>query len=350
MDKIIKFLAYLIVLFFVFVLIDVFLFPKMIEILNSRNLQKTHFFKVNRVEYPYIGLLEKKIAETEPYSRYYKENNIYKNNEGKIKIAFFGGSTSIFNDPEKPNSKNIPQYLERILSEKLKKDVVIVNYSCAGARHRQHLHMLLEFLPEFEPDIVIFYGGNNEILSPYSDDPRVNYPFDYFYKFEYPIWKKFLLEYSAVISVLDRKFNLFNDKKLSKKVGFRSETWKAYLIKNYFETLNLSNTIVSSLDSDLFGECKFISIFQPINEYWGFENSGIKYDYEISKELDGIIDKIRDDLPKLENDAYDFYHKYDHFPKNIWYDNCHVRDEANQYMANEIADLLIDKYLMKYKK
>jgi len=31
-----------------------------------------------------------------------------------------------------------------------------MNYAAGGAAHRQHLHMLLEFMPEFKPDIVIF--------------------------------------------------------------------------------------------------------------------------------------------------------------------------------------------------
>lgn len=349
MDKIIKFLAYLIIVVTFLFFIDFVLFSKVLDLGASRyraNLENKHLF----VPYPYVGFVSKDIAMSEPYSQYYTGNKLYSDEEKKIKIAFFGGSTSAYHDPEKEDSLPIPKYLEKILKERLNKDVVVVNYACGGAHHRQHLHMLLEFLPKFKPDIVVFYGGNNEILRPYSDDPRVNYPFDYFYKFELSTWKKFLLEYSTIISVLDKKFHLFDNNDLRERVGFRSEEWKEYLIKNYFETLNFSNTIVNSLDSDLFGKCKFVYVFQPINEYWGYEYSKSKYDYEISKELDEIIDKIRSGLPKLNTDTYDFYEKYNHFPKEVWYDNCHVRDDANQYMANEIADLLIDKYLKKYKK
>ena len=163
MDKNVKFLACFIVLFHIFVLIDVFCFNKVLGFGNLR--YKTNLNDVNtKVEYPYVGFVEKEIASTEPYSMYYTGNKIYSNNENKIKIAFFGGSTSAYNDPERRYSKNIPQYVEKILKERLCKDVVVVNYACGGAHHRQHLHMLLEFLPDFKPDIVVFYGGTKQSL------------------------------------------------------------------------------------------------------------------------------------------------------------------------------------------
>ena len=345
MDKIIKFLAYLIVLFFIFVLIDIFYFNKVLGLGNLR--YKTNLNDVStKVEHPYVGFIEKGIASSEPYSVYYTGEKIYLNNEGKIKIAFFGGSTSAYHDPEKEDSLPIPKYLEKILKERLSKDVVVVNYACGGAHHRQHLHMLLEFLPKFKPDIVVFYGGNNEIMQTYGDDPRPNYPFNYFYKSEFPTWKKFLMEYSAIIGALNEKLNFWSEEDVRNRINFRSKQWEEHLIKNYFETLDLSNTIVSSFSSDLFGKCKFVSIFQPINVDYYLETDVEK---QIAAEQDAIITYIRGELPKLSY-SYDFYHKYDHFSEEVWYDICHVRDEANQYMAKEIADLLIDKYLKKYEK
>ncbi len=44
------------------------------------------------------------------------------------------------------------------------------------------------------------------------------------------------------------------------------------------------------------------------------------------------------------------YNTYDNLPNDIWFEYCHVRDIANRYMANKIANLLIQDYLQKYKK
>lgn len=330
-NKIIFWISYTIFVLFVFVIVDVFVLKGIFKIGNQRlsnNLQAVQC----KVEYPYAGFISRSIAETEPFSIYYTGEEIYKDTENKIKIAFFGGSTAAFNDNQVPDSKTIPQYLESILKNKLKKDVVVINYACGGAHHRQHLHMLLEFLPKFKPDIVIYYGGNNETIQAMTDDPRFSYPFNYYYKAEMPIWIKMIAEYSAIGGVLYDKIDKYFLEKVRKRI--RSGTPKYYkaMEDNYIETIKLSKNVTNTFKSKIFGNAVFVSIFQPLNIIPA-----------------KVVDETRRKLKSLDY-AYDFYNKYDKFSKDIYYDYCHVKDEANQYMAGEIADLLINKYLKKYKK
>jgi hypothetical protein len=331
-DKIVKIAAYIILVVFIFILIDIFVFNRMLGFGNSR--YKLNLNADYKIPYPYVGFVDKKIAEAEPYSMYYTGRKLYDNNEGKIKIAFFGGSAAAYRDWETPNSYSIPEYLEQRLKEKLNKDVVVINYASGGAIHRQHLHMLLEFMPKFKPDIIIYYGGHNETIQYYGDDPRPGYPFNYFYRQDFQTWKRFLLEYSAIIGVLDEKFNIWNKNKLYKRIGFGTNKWEKEIIDNYFETIDMSKKVANTFDSELFGKPIFITIFQPLN-------------YPEGDQI--LLDSVREKFGTI-TDSYDYYHKFDDLPKDIWYGYCHVKDPANRYMAEEIANMLTDKYLKKYKK
>ncbi|MBQ9246169.1 SGNH/GDSL hydrolase family protein [bacterium] len=337
LNKIINICAYIVVVMIVLVLIDFFIFNKLLNLGNHRCKQHS-LDEYILVEYPYVGFIDKKIAKTEPYSMYYTGNKMCENADNKIKIALFGGSTLSYNDAENKNSLNIPQYIEKILNDKLNKGVVVYNYSCGGANHRQHLHMLLEFLSDINPDIVVFYGGNNETVQYNATDPRPGYPFNYFYKAECPTWKKFLMEYSAVFSyVIGNRYidGKIND--IRAKIGWKSDEYKQKIVENYIDTIEQANKIAGLYKSEVFGQTKFISIFQPINQNLG---------YDVDSD---VINEIRNRIKNIDF-AYDYYQKYDELPQDIWYDNCHVNDEANQLMANEIAELLIDKYLKEYKK
>lgn len=335
-NRIILFAAYLIVILAIFAALDVFVFNRMLGYGSSR-LHHNLTDVSTKVDYPYIGFAEKQIAAAEPYSMYYTGRKLYQNNENKIRIAFFGGSTGAYGDPDTPDSLTIPEYLEQLLKERLKKDVVVINYSCGGAHHRQHLHMLPEFMPKFKPDIVLFYGGNNETVQAFGDDPRFSYPFNYFYKAEVQTWKKLFFEYSAIGGILyDRYFEADILQKLRSRVKFRSPEWQQKMIDNYIDTLELSNKITKTFKSDIFGSAVFIAVFQPLNLSFG-------------PEWTEPVEGIRKKLPELKY-TYDFFHKYDNLPDNIWHDSCQVRDEANRFMASEIADLLTEKYLKKYKK
>ena len=144
-----------------------------------------------------------------------------------------------------------------------------------------------------------------------------------------------MLENSALIGVLDMRYHFYNPRPIRKKIHFRTEKWEEETVENYLETIDLSNKVTKTFKSNLFGNTQFIAIFQPINA---------KKEY---------VQPVRFRMNKMLSDkdyAYDFYNKFDNLPLDVWYDVCHVKDEGNQYMAQEIANLLIEKYLKKYKK
>lgn len=84
MDRIIKFLAYLIIVVTFLFFIDFVLFSKVLDLGASRfraNLENKHLF----VPYPYVGFVSKDIAMSEPYSQYYTGNKLYSDEEKRLK-------------------------------------------------------------------------------------------------------------------------------------------------------------------------------------------------------------------------------------------------------------------------
>jgi hypothetical protein len=108
-------------------------------------------------------------------------------------IAFFGGSTGYMGDP--PIARVVESELNKILHVK----VFVANYSVVSSNHRQHLHAMIEYLPKFKPDLVVFYGGYNETISYAYYDPRPGYPYNFFYREETSPLTKLLIQNSALV-------------------------------------------------------------------------------------------------------------------------------------------------------
>ena len=329
-NKIVLIVAYIIILIFLLIIFDIFFCNRL---LHLGSIRYNFSNDMTAYSYPYVGFVGQDIATSDKNCKYYNGNKLYDNIDNKIRIAFFGGSATVGSDT--PGAHTIPQYIEEDLKEKLKKDVVVINYSCCACINRQHLHMLLEFMPKFKPDIIIYYSGNNEILQPYWHDPRPGYPFNYYYTNDLKTWEKFLLQYSAIIGLIDDKLHIWNISTVRDRIGYGSEEWEDEIINNFFETLILSKAVINTFHSDLFGTPKFLDIFGPFKTR--------------NEAEERLLTKTKQQLPSYEF-IYDFNNKYDSLPDEVWIDSNHVGDEANRLMAKEISDLIYEKYLKEYKK
>lgn len=329
-SKFFKTLIYIIALIIFF---DVFIFRHCLNF-GSQFLNE-NINDSRKPSQPYSYFIDYNVAMATKGNVAYNGNSLWYPQEpdkDTLKVALFGGSTAIYTFPSLNNipGKTLAIYLCDALASKLHKKVAIANFACPGANHRQHLHMLLEYLPKYKPDIVIFYGGNNETAQYIQNhDPRPGYPFNFFYRSDLPVWKKLLLENSAIAGVLYDRFGfLSNIEELRRKAGYETESWNQEIVTNYFETLELSKVITNSFSSSFFGKAVFIALFQPFKTI----------DYAHDTQTTAIKAKI----PSY-NYIVDLHNKYDKFDEKMWVDKCHVHDEANKYMANVIADTIIKK-------
>jgi hypothetical protein len=241
---------------------------------------------------------------------------------GDFTIAFFGGSTGYMGEP--PIAKVIETELKKILNV----NVFVANYSVVGSNHRQHLHGILEYLPNFKPDLVIFYGGYNETISSAYYDPRPGYPYNFFYRAETSPFMKLLIQNSSIVGELDKKYGWFTglDKLRMMQQPF-SDSWNNRIADKYFETIELANTVASSMESHHCGKTKFLSFYQP---------------YQVPKEFQLTHEKIKRQVNALEY-ALDVSSEFDTLGNNVFVDIVHVKQEANDLMGKRIAIIIAEK-------
>lgn len=237
-------------------------------------------------------------------------------------IAFFGGSTGYMGEP--PIAKVIEAELKKILNV----NVFVANYSVVGSNHRQHLHAIIEYLPKFRPDLVIFYGGYNETISSAYYDPRPGYPYNFFYRAETGPLVKLLIQNSSIIGEIDKKYGLFTGlNKLRMEQQPLSDDWNNRIADKYFETIELANRVAGSMDSRHCVRTRFLSFYQP---------------YQVPKEFLSTHEKIRRHASALEY-ASDVSSEYDTLGKNVFVDIVHVKQEANDLMGKKIAVIIAEK-------
>jgi hypothetical protein len=243
-----------------------------------------------------------------------------------LKVAFFGGSTGYWGNPP------IARLLQDRLSERLSRSVAVANFSVVSSNHRMHLHNIIESRSMFLPDLIIFYGGYNETLLAAHYDPRPGYPFNYFFRDETdPFWKV-LFRYSAIIGLLEGVYKRFTPfTRLYDEYKPLSPDWNMAIVDKYIETLTLAKSVAEGFPSERCGSAKFLAFYQPFNVDGQFKAAHAELRIRLSTSNLGI----------------DVSDAFDHFGKEVWYDAAHVRQPANEKMAEIIADAIIEQATIK---
>ena len=249
-----------------------------------------------------------------------------------LKIAFYGGSTGYNGTPP------IAKLIEKNLVDRLGIPVRIANFSVVSSNHRQHLHNILETYRIFKPDIIIFYGGFNEITQPAHYDPRPGYPYNYFYRGETSSLKRVFLEQSPTLYLIDRigvQFDLFSLTPLMsvrKQVYFLSEEWKREVEMKYFETLSLAEMISKSIGSELCdGTAQFRFFYQP---------------YQVPTELADLHQRIRQHVARISY-GFDVSTVFDN-NMEVYTDIVHVTQSGKETMSKAMTEIILqDKGLEK---
>lgn len=322
MNKIISVVKYLIFLLVVVIISDIVLFRHILNLGLPRHYEEDN---LRRKPFPYVMFSGTPHVITHNAFGF-RGKNFTEADKNDFKIAFFGGSTGYNGNP------TIAEIIEKNLQQQLKKEVFVANFSVVSSNHRQHLHGIVKYLSKFQPDLVIFYGGFNEIDMPTRKDPRPGYPYNYFFRAELSSLKKLLLKYSAIAGVIELKTGrlsgLSNLKKLTK---VNSREWNIAIAENYFETLKLANQITNSFYSAKLGKANFLAFYQP---------------YQISQERVYVNKMIRSKAAVTDY-LYDVSTTYDPLGHSIYKDLVHVNQEAKILMGNKIANIIFEKIKKK---
>jgi|GEM_PF-4935435 len=190
--------------------------------------------------------------------------------EGELRIFMLGGSTVFGDDPYYVQSYPLPKMIEELLQKKYGKRIKVFNFGVAGSVTNQDLMRLVNDVVSFAPNLVIAYGGGNDI---HMHHRRVGYPHSYN-----------LFEVNPLLAKDTSKYNvlplIFLESQMVRKL-FRNQlqehfwsTGKHYYfgardipfyeshVGNYLESLRRMDKV-----SHTFGS-KFLSFFQPMKAYY----------------------------------------------------------------------------------
>jgi hypothetical protein len=239
-----------------------------------------------------------------------------------LKIAFFGGSTGYLGTP------TIPEGIESELSRIIDADVFVANYSVVSSNHRQHLHGIIEHFSVYQPDVIVFYGGHNETVQSGYYDPRPGYPYNFFYRGETNPAVKLLIENSAIVGELDKRFGAISGiRRLRAEQRPFSEEWNDRIAEKYFETLELASNVAGSMTSRNCGHTRFLAFYQP---------------YQVPEEFLQTHEQIKQRIGTLKF-TFDVSSQYDSFGEEIFRDGIHVSQEARNLMGRKIAEIIVDE-------
>jgi hypothetical protein len=163
----------------------------------------------------------------------------FKNDIDSISIAFFGGSTGYAGDP------SIPEIIKKNLNFNQFK-VNVFNYSTVSSNHTQHIHRLIKFHDKFKYDFVIFYGGFNETLQYTRYDPRIGYPYNFYFNQELNTFMQILLKYSSIFGEIDKRTGYLSGIKKLNMIT-KKDNWKTKIIDNYWRDLITAKKISGKL-------------------------------------------------------------------------------------------------------
>jgi len=312
----VKYIIYLVIIIAAF---DVFIFHDYLGYGYPR-----HFDEENTLRFPapYVAFTGKPNAKD--HNEFgFRGPSFRQAGPDDFKIAFFGGSTGYNGSPP------IAQIVERKLEALLGLDVFVANYSVTSSNHRQHLHGIIEFLPQFKPDLVIFYGGYNETIQSAKYDPRPGYPFNYYYRSETRPFFKLLLENSALMGAIDERTGMFSGiNKLRAEQQPLSGDWNKRIVDKYFETLKLAKDVTGTIESRHFGNTEFLAFYQP---------------FPIPEEFASAHNSIKNRLDALEY-AFNVSSEYDALGKDVYSDYVHVNQQAKEVMGAKIARIVDSQY------
>lgn len=289
-----------------------------------------------------IDILENSVRVPSPYVEFIGEANVLDHDEygfrtsgvcrsGEFNIAFFGGSTGYLGDPT--IAERIAQNLEKTLGI----PVNVRNFSVVSSNHRQHLHLLLETRQLCEPDLVIFYGGYNEVVPPLYTDPRVNFPFNFYITRETGALVQTLIRYSPTFGLLEALGGLSGNSlsslsEIRDRVGFGSAAWKESLRDGYQQTILLARNVVSGFTGQGCGQRSiFRFAYQP---------------YQVPEELQEV-DKEVSKFAAASSFGYDVSGALDS-KRDLFLDPVHVDQLGNEIIAELLTEEIVkDSQIIK---
>lgn len=182
----------------------------------------------------------------------------------ETRIALIGGSTVVSGTP------TLAELLERQLREQLDDRIRVYNFGVVTSITRMDLARLVFMVERTEPDLVLFYGGGNDIIMSYQGDPRPGYPPNYVVYESNPLNTdvSFLRDFIGVFARRSRILRglapqlggewFFHLNELRREEGWGTQPWAERVADEYVHDVREASRISTGIGA------KFIAVFQPL--------------------------------------------------------------------------------------
>lgn len=267
-------------------------------------------------------------------------------NKGKNEKRIFvlGGST-VFNG-EKP----IPLLLQREFEKRKFYNVKVFNFGVTSSVANQDLIRVLLEISEFEPDLIIMYGGGNEII---NGDPRPGYPHIFALYENNPLWSRNVSSYQFIPLILYGshlarylipdyfkknfiKTNLPRNKYTGKLKD--DETLNNESIQIYFKALYKTSKLAKDLNSE------FISFFQPMRDFYKKYSNNKDFDH-----YNYMKNKVLEESKTYRDKNFlfvDLSNIFSNHSNNVFTDMIHL----HPYAREEVAEIIFQHITTQFSK
>jgi len=272
--------------------------------------------------------------------------------DSEFRVVMLGGSTVFNGEPP------IAELLEDEFFENGQTDVKVYNFGVISSVSGMELARVVFELPEFKPDLVIFYNGGNDILHPWFWDPRPGFPFNFIAYESNPLIESDVREYPTIAMIaygsnLARYFfpHYFIEKftklsELRKEVGWKNDEWKEAIAVIYID-----NLVKADIISRGFG-AKFIAFFQPMmfSKNKLSDQEKLKFNMSMKEYVLNVQGRIRNKIKVLGQKRpliVDVSGIYDKDLEDVFADMIHTRQSAKRAIVKKMYAELINNKVVK---
>ena len=262
----------------------------------------------------------------------------------EYRIIMLGGSTLVNGDP------TIPDRIQKDFIEAGDSLLCVYNFGVVSSVSSMELMKILTEVVDYAPDMIIMYGGGNDIYLPLYWDPRPGYPFNFLVYENNPLLDKKDAAYPflpliAYGSTFVRHFfpSYFMSRfvpleSLRKRTGYLTPQWKSRIAKSYVSNLQKASTI-----SRAFG-AEFVAFLQPMLPFkhplsQAEEHMFPEKDRSYYEELRSLI---RTDIQRCSalsepgSSFIDVSDVFSHSPEQVFIDVIHTTQDAIRIAADSM--------------
>lgn len=276
----------------------------------------------------------------------------------EYRIIMLGGSTVLMGNP------TLAEIIEAVLAQGTDNVIKVYNFGVAASILRMDIARLIFDLNNIEPDLILFYGGGNDIIMPFQADPRPNYPPNYLVYENNPLITAGTSKQDIALALSPHLFRskliattigehakgyLAGLPALRQSEGWGTEAWSKRIANSYVENLGLAKVIGSAF------KAKSFFVFQPmlyyknkpsLEEESNFSHEGIKRHAVFCRRE--IIDQVMSGPAEIKEAFLDLSGIFDSESRQVYTDGIHLKQDFYQPVASQISGAL-QSYLKESK-